>query len=220
MLSSPVYIESHLRPPVSHPHLATISSRSSQPPNFPTCQHENDVQTPSNSSHPRPLLSRQHLAPLSPLPATLTDHPASVANKRLTENLTPLDATLTKNTGVGVSIIISPATKFQSLLCFQPLTNCTFSIPFVLTFIHVMGGCTPLPNIPTFEPANLNAPAIPYFVTSLPLYLAPLLRRIAGQRAKTEVESPPRGVNSPRTTHHSGWMAATMSRRILLTAFS
>jgi hypothetical protein len=42
----------------------------------------------------------------------------------------------------------------------------------------------------------------------------------AGQRARTEVERPPRGVNSPRTTHHSGWMAATMSRSILLTAFS
>ena len=168
MLSSPVYIESHLRPPVSHPHLATISSRSSQPPNFPTCQHENDVQTPSNSSHPRPLLSRQHLAPLSPLPATLTDHPASVANKRLTENLTPLDATLTKNTGVGVSIIISPATKFQSLLCFQPLTNCTFSIPFVLTFIHVMGGCTPFP---TFQPSNPPTSTHLRFLTSLPPYL-------------------------------------------------
>ena len=44
--------------------------------------------------------------------------------------------------------------------------------------------------------------------------------RRAGQRAKTEVVRPPRGVNSPRTTHHSGWMAATMSRSILLTAFS
>ena len=220
MLSSPVYIESHLRPPVSHPHLATISSRSSQPPNFPTCQHENDVQTPSNSSHPRPLLSRQHLAPLSPLPATLTDHPASVANKRLTARLTPLDATLTKNTGVGVSIISSPATKFQSPLYFQPLTNCPFSIPFVLTFIHVMGG-TRTPSLPfNLLPRTFNAPTIPCFVTSLHPYLAPLFARISGQRAKTEVESPPRGVNSPRTTHHSGWMAATMSRRILLTAFS
>jgi hypothetical protein len=41
-----------------------------------------------------------------------------------------------------------------------------------------------------------------------------------GQRAKMEVVRPPRGVNSPRTTHHSGLTAATMSRRILLTAFS
>ncbi len=43
---------------------------------------------------------------------------------------------------------------------------------------------------------------------------------IAGQRAKMEVVRPPRGVNSPRTTHHSGRTAATTSRRILLTAFS
>ena len=69
----------------------------------------------------------------------------------------------------------------------------------------------------TLQPSN--APSIPCLVTSL-RYLAPLLARISGQRAKTEVESPPRGVNSPRTTHHSGWMAATMSHRILLTAFS
>src|SRR6267378_4313845 len=43
---------------------------------------------------------------------------------------------------------------------------------------------------------------------------------IAGQRAKIEVVRPPRGVNSPRTTHHSGRTAATISWRILFTAFS
>jgi hypothetical protein len=53
-------------------------------------------------------------------------------------------------------------------------------------------------------------------------YLPPRLdlERISGQRAKMEVVKPPRGVNSPRTTHHSGCTAATMSRRILFTAFS
>ncbi len=53
-------------------------------------------------------------------------------------------------------------------------------------------------------------------------YLRPRLdfMSIAGQRAKMEVVRPPRGVNSPRTTHHSGRTAATTSRRILLTAFS
>ncbi len=63
---------------------------------------------------------------------------------------------------------------------------------------------------------------VPYLVTSLLPYLARLsLRgRILGQRAKTEVVRPPRGVNSPRTTHHSGRTAATISRRILFTAFS
>ena len=53
-------------------------------------------------------------------------------------------------------------------------------------------------------------------------YLRPRLdfMSIAGQRANTDVVRPPRGVNSPRTTHHSGRTAATTSRRILLTAFS
>src|SRR5438876_536376 len=44
-----------------------------------------------------------------------------------------------------------------------------------------------------------------------PIYLRPrllglVLARVsmAGQRAKTEVVNPPRGVNSPRTRHHSG----------------
>ncbi|SRR6266852_5024761 len=64
--------------------------------------------------------------------------------------------------------------------------------------------------------------SVPYLVTSLLHYLArrSWRGRIEGQRAKTEVVRPPRGVNSPRTTHHSGRTAATMSRRILLMAFS
>src|SRR5260370_26830596 len=44
--------------------------------------------------------------------------------------------------------------------------------------------------------------------------------RISGQRAKTEVVRPPRGVNSPRTTHHSGLTAAEMSRSVRWTAVS
>src|SRR5271155_3568938 len=38
-----------------------------------------------------------------------------------------------------------------------------------------------------------------------------------GQRANTLVDSPPRGVNSPRTMHHSGRTASTMSCNILFT---
>src|SRR6266849_6284300 len=53
------------------------------------------------SSHPNPLLSRRHFAPISPLDATLMDLAASVANKRLTAWINPLDATLTKNPGGG-----------------------------------------------------------------------------------------------------------------------
>jgi hypothetical protein len=63
--------------------------------------------TPPKSSHPRPLLSRQHSAPVSPLAATLTNRPASIANKRLTTKLTPLNITLTKNKGAGVALQLS-----------------------------------------------------------------------------------------------------------------
>src|SRR6266852_5123636 len=64
--------------------------------------------------------------------------------------------------------------------------------------------------------------SVPYLVTSLLHYLARRFwrGRMEGQRAKIEVVRPPRGVNSPRTTHHSGRTAATMSWRILFTAFS
>jgi len=57
--------------------------------------------TPSRSSHPTQLLSRQQDAPISSLAATLTDLPASVANKRLIRFLNLLDTTLTKNRGWG-----------------------------------------------------------------------------------------------------------------------
>ncbi len=59
--------------------------------------------TLANSSYRSPLLSRQQLAPLTPLAATLMHFPASVANKRLTAWLSPLAATLTKNRG-GVMV--------------------------------------------------------------------------------------------------------------------
>jgi len=153
MLSSPVYAKSHPRPPVSHPRLSSISSRHPQPSNLPTCEHADDVQTPATSPHLSALLSRQHTAHVNPLTATHMNLSASVANKRLTAKLTLLDATLTKNWGVGVSILFSPATKFQSLLCFQSLTNCPFSISFVLTFIHVMGGVYPLPLFKLCSPS-------------------------------------------------------------------
>src|SRR6267378_1655388 len=55
--------------------------------------------TPSKSSHPRPLLSRQHFTSLSPLATTLMDLPASVGNKRLTVWLSPLAATYKKQGG-------------------------------------------------------------------------------------------------------------------------
>ena len=61
----------------------------------------------------------------------------------------------------------------------------------------------------SFKPkAYLSSEALRPLLTSLPLYFLTARRswrgRMEGQRAKTEVVRPPRGVNSPRTTHHSG----------------
>src|SRR5882762_1671143 len=59
---------------------------------------------PSKSSHPKLLLSRPHLDPVSPLAATFMNLPVSVANKRLTRELNSLDATLTKNRGCLLTV--------------------------------------------------------------------------------------------------------------------
>src|SRR5580704_690318 len=103
MLSSPVYLESHPRPCLTHAepafppaflHLLSLQ-RSSVPTIF-------DL-TLLGSPHPNPLLCCQQSAPVNRLAATLMKLPVSVANKRLTEKLTPLPATLTKNRGPGVA---------------------------------------------------------------------------------------------------------------------
>src|SRR6266403_2016035 len=69
--------------------------------------------TPPRSSHLRPLLSRQHSAPISPLAATLMNLLASVANKELTGSLSPLAATLTKNGGVGRVMVNQLSSRFD-----------------------------------------------------------------------------------------------------------
>jgi hypothetical protein len=109
--------------------------------------------TLSPSIPPYQLPYCQQLASVNPLDATLARPLAGAANKRLTKNISPVDATLTKNRE-WEALLPSRAqsrsewgcssfpigTKIRSPLCFQPLTNCPFSIPFVLTFIHRMGG--------------------------------------------------------------------------------
>ncbi len=124
--------------------------------------------TPSHSSALTQLPSCQRPTPLNPLTATLRKLPASVANKRFAEGLSPVDATLTKIRGEGSCRAPRPCiapiplpTKSTVPLSFQPLTNCPFPIPFVLTFIHVMGGMAPSQpatfkpsNLPTFQPSN------------------------------------------------------------------
>src|SRR6266403_4299454 len=126
--------------------------------------------TPSKSSHPMELLSRQHFVRISPLTATLMDLPASVANKRLTARLSPLDSTLTKNRGVGVLWLTShpdfnvptcnshsetqgpPRTAIIPALSFHSFTNWPFPIPFVLTFMRRMGGVP----LPTFQRSHVS----------------------------------------------------------------
>src|SRR5882672_5802730 len=73
--------------------------------------------TPPRSSHLRPLLSRQHNAPISPLAATLMNLPASVANKELTGSLSPLAATLTRNRGWGVLWLTNSLQALTSKKC-------------------------------------------------------------------------------------------------------
>jgi hypothetical protein len=117
MLSSPVYAKLHpRRPPASHTRAFSNSFSFSPTSNDSTDQLPNNIQTPSKARHHKALLHRQHRAPLSPLPATLTDHPVSAANKRLTATLTPLDATLTKNRGEGQGPPFEPF----NLQTFQP----------------------------------------------------------------------------------------------------
>ena len=100
------------------------------------------ILTPSRSSHPTQLLSRQQSAPISPLAATLMNLPASVANKELTRSLSLLAATLTKNRGWGPPPCdVSAFNPSSSLhLPFHALTNCLFHKSFLLTFMHRMGG--------------------------------------------------------------------------------
>jgi hypothetical protein len=154
MLSSPVYAKLHPRQPIPHARLSSISFRRSQRSNVQTFQPFNDprpnaIQPPSKDCHPKPLPSRQHLAPLSPLPATLMDHPASVANKRLTENLTPLDATLTKNRGEGCTLSFTPFHQIPA----APVFSFTYKLPifYPLCFdIHPCNGGW-YPPRPTLE---------------------------------------------------------------------
>ena len=71
--------------------------------------------TPSESSRPKQLLSRQQYVPLSPLAATLMNSPVSVANKRLKLGLSSLDATLTKKWEGG-----GPLSTFQTVTLLDP----------------------------------------------------------------------------------------------------
>src|SRR6267142_3373712 len=70
-------------------------------------------------------------------------------------------ATLKKTAGGVPTIPILELNTLRStqsilVLSFHALTNCPFSIPFVLTFMHRMGGVGGTPNIQIFKPANIS----------------------------------------------------------------
>ena len=125
------------------------------------------ILTPSRSSHPTQLPSRQQSAPISPLAATLMDLPTSAANKRLTRLLSPSDATLTKNRGWGAPRgTPSSASVKIAALSFHALTNCLFHKSFLLTFMHRMGGVggAPLSSslASNFQSLNSASPQISF----------------------------------------------------------
>src|SRR6266446_1150497 len=86
--------------------------------------------TPSKSSAPTQLLSREHFVRVSPLAATLIDLPASVANNRLTGDLSPLAATASKITALVLgwvenSVFLSDSRGFGVAGSFSP---CAFAL--------------------------------------------------------------------------------------------
>src|SRR6266700_1948087 len=169
------------------------------------------------------------------LPHLVTSlHPYFPFSKSLPHNLfadphplTPVESYRFKNSGGGGPDVshppsISPlAATLMGLLASVPNIK-TYDLPksFRCNTYKKPGGV----HLSSQKPISLssNPSSVPYLVTSLLHYFArrSWRGRISGQRAKMEVVSPPRGVNSPRTTHHSGRTASTTSRKILLTAFS
>jgi hypothetical protein len=154
-------------------------------------------------------LSYKQIAIVTPLECALTGHPQLIENTT-TSSLaecavtdfaaaSSLESALTENTGGWGHILQVRG----------------FSLPARRSDIQIEA----LPSCADRDPGPAGTFRL---VTSLLYYFLrrSWLERMLGQRAKTEVVRPPRGVNSPRTTHHSGRTVSTMSRRILLTAFS
>src|SRR6267143_1909134 len=108
--------------------------------------------TPSKSSLPRLLLSRQHFAPLSPLAATLMNLPASVANKGLTYRLSPLDATLTKKR--GCLLTVQKLALLSSTSTVPRVRSSTSHQPLVTSHLLVESGQQPFKESPMSEAAK------------------------------------------------------------------
>jgi hypothetical protein len=154
VLSSHVYVnteprsaELHPRRATSHSHARSNSLFFSPAFNDSTDQHPNAIQSPPKACHTGSVLSRQHRAPLSPLPAILMDHPASVANKRLTKNLTPLDATLTKNRGEGCTQSFTPFRQIPTTSVF----SATYKWPIFYPLYFDIHPRSRRSDVPTFR---------------------------------------------------------------------
>jgi hypothetical protein len=140
--------------------------------------------TPSKSSRPSKLLSRQHIIRVSSLDATLMSSLVNVAIKGLKVGLSLLDATLTKNMGVGALPSRSgthpsaPATVIRAL-SFHALTHCPFCNSSLFTHMHVMGGGTPLttPAARSFTTVNSRCsydfPPVTSHQSRVPIPLSP-----------------------------------------------
>src|SRR6266850_642668 len=100
------------------------------------CARQVVLLTPPKSSHPSLLLSRQHLVHVSPLAATLTKNRGVGAPRGTPSSASVKIAVLCFHALTNCPVFA----REEQLLCFHALTNCPFSIPFVLTFMHQMGG--------------------------------------------------------------------------------
>ena len=146
------------------------------------------LQTPPESSHPRPLLSSQQPAPVTALNATLMHSLASVANKRLAPNLNPLDATLTKNRGGGATLpfLESSLNSFRSHRTFPIKSHFTnrlfsalcvlFQVPYpanpLLATLTKTAGCIPtIPIVELFRPFDSWTP--PPYIPPFPWLACP-----------------------------------------------
>src|SRR5229473_608266 len=120
--------------------------------------------TPSKSSHPTQLLSRQRSVRVSPLAATFMVFPASVANKRLTVGLSPLDATLTKNRGEGVLLLLTRSAnqKPSKWLVSRTTPPCRSSQPTCPGPVGItLSPCLPYPLSPYPQSPCYHHPAAP-----------------------------------------------------------
>ena len=156
------------------------------------------------SSHPAQLLSRQHPAPVSPLPAALTDLPACIANKRLTPKLNPLGPTLTKKPGVGVAPQLSTFLHSNVQRC-NSFSVTSLAAPHPATSMeshpyknHGGGGAATFQpaNLPSFQRLSTPLPSSPCLFPSNVFYLS---RTGLGQSRESQVSIHHSLISGPRS---------------------